>query len=646
VGKAQGGALVPSSLGCVVAAFLAAYFPTYVDYGFTSGLEQQLDDVSAGRAQWQQVRRLAGGWARRSVGRQLLCSWYGWMPGKEVGECPRLHGWRQHPFLQAWGLLSRSCLLLSRPCPRLRCITAARGRAAAAPQVLGGFWGPFQQVAAGVGDVSVSQVRGAAAPGWPLGPAGEERPAMHLPASPNSAATHAPTGTAALALVPRRRCPTRPALGPVQVFDALDALLGPAHFRPREGGADPRACPQCGGRLVIKPARGQGAFIGCSNYSEGGCGYSRPLLQGDQGELELVPGAGGWLGVAAGQGVRARAARGRGGPLRVVPGRWAPAADARPPATLAPMLASAAPSPHRLQRLQACSQPQRPHASGATHLPRLAGPASAGGARHIGDDPATSRPVLAKLGPYGPYVQLGEDPAKGAAGGAEPAAPAPRRATLPKHLSPGAVTLQEALQLLALPRELGEHPALPGGFLVAAAGRFGPYVQWGGVSAALPKGLHPLDVSLEAAAELVLKKRERLLAKGRAPEDLAPKAAGAASAGGGSGGRKGRRGAAVKLAKGGQGARRPPASELAADAGPGDDQETRPLGRRGRRPPKAQQPQAGEGKKARAPSAYLVFCKQRREELKAAGVQASPQDVMKMLAAEWRARGAAESSSD
>lgn len=56
----QGSALVPSSLGRVVSAFLEAYFRTYVDYAFTSGLEQQLDEVSAGRAQWKDV--LAGFW--------------------------------------------------------------------------------------------------------------------------------------------------------------------------------------------------------------------------------------------------------------------------------------------------------------------------------------------------------------------------------------------------------------------------------------------------------------------------------------------------------------------------------------------------------------------------------------------------------
>lgn len=74
--------------------------------------------------------------------------------------------------------------------------------------------------------------------------------------------------------------PSRPAC-PLQVFDTLDALLDPFFFPAREGQPDPRVCPSCSARLVIKPARGQGAFIGCSNYSsEGGssCGYSRPLL--------------------------------------------------------------------------------------------------------------------------------------------------------------------------------------------------------------------------------------------------------------------------------------------------------------------------------------------------------------------------------
>jgi hypothetical protein len=76
--------------------------------------------------------------------------------------------------------------------------------------------------------------------------------------------------------------PSRPACPmPPQVFDTLDSLLDPFFFPTREGQPDPRVCPSCSARLVIKPARGQGAFIGCSNYSSEGdssCGYSRPLL--------------------------------------------------------------------------------------------------------------------------------------------------------------------------------------------------------------------------------------------------------------------------------------------------------------------------------------------------------------------------------
>ncbi len=68
------------------------------------------------------------------------------------------------------------------------------------------------------------------------------------------------------------------------MFNTLDSVLDPFFFSARQGQPDPRVCPSCGARLVIKPARGQGAFIGCSNYSSDGdssCGYSRPLLAVD-----------------------------------------------------------------------------------------------------------------------------------------------------------------------------------------------------------------------------------------------------------------------------------------------------------------------------------------------------------------------------
>ena len=68
-----------------------------------------------------------------------------------------------------------------------------------------------------------------------------------------------------------------------EVIDALDALLAPHLFPPREDGSDPRVCPTCGnGRLSLKLSK-FGAFIGCSNYPE--CRYTRPLSADSAGEF-------------------------------------------------------------------------------------------------------------------------------------------------------------------------------------------------------------------------------------------------------------------------------------------------------------------------------------------------------------------------
>ena len=85
----------------------------------------------------------------------------------------------------------------------------------------------------------------------------------------------------------------------------------------------------------------------------------------------------------------------------------------------------------------------------------------------LGTDPKTGEKVFLRFGPYGPYVQLGnndEDKAK------------PRRASLPKELKTDNLTLDEALVLLSLPRLLGVHPE--GGVVEADRGRFGPYIKW------------------------------------------------------------------------------------------------------------------------------------------------------------------------
>jgi DNA topoisomerase-1 len=192
-----------------------------------------------------------------------------------------------------------------------------------------------------------------------------------------------------------------------QVIDALDEMLGPHLFPPREDGADPRKCPNCeSGRLSLKLGK-FGGFIGCTNYPE--CRYTRQL--------------------AAGNG--------------------------------------------------------------------------ASGDRKIGTDPETGLDVTVKTGRFGPYLQLGE-PTQGEDGKAEK----PKRAGLPKGVSPDDLDLDRALGLLALPREVGKHPD-DGEPIVAGIGRFGPYVQHGKTYANLGADEDVLSIGLNRAVTLIEEKKAK-----------------------------------------------------------------------------------------------------------------------------------------
>jgi DNA topoisomerase-1 len=119
------------------------------------------------------------------------------------------------------------------------------------------------------------------------------------------------------------------------------------------------------------------------------------------------------------------------------------------------------------------------------------------GPRTLGQDPETELPVLLKIGPFGPYVQLGEDDPKSKT--------KPKRASLLKSMPADGIGLDMALQLLHLPRTLGEHPET-GKPVQAGVGRFGPFVVSDGVYANLRGEDDVLTIELDRALELLAQK--------------------------------------------------------------------------------------------------------------------------------------------
>ena len=118
------------------------------------------------------------------------------------------------------------------------------------------------------------------------------------------------------------------------------------------------------------------------------------------------------------------------------------------------------------------------------------------GERELGIDPITGKRVLARMGRYGPMVQMGEildEEEK------------PHFAALKRDQSIETITLEEALDLFKLPLTLGEYE---GEQVYVNAGRFGPYVKFGEAFISLPRGEDPLEVDLERAIELIKEKQK------------------------------------------------------------------------------------------------------------------------------------------
>ncbi|MEM9675784.1 MAG: type I DNA topoisomerase [Bacteroidota bacterium] len=115
--------------------------------------------------------------------------------------------------------------------------------------------------------------------------------------------------------------------------------------------------------------------------------------------------------------------------------------------------------------------------------------------RHLGEDPNTGQPVIARLGRFGPIVQIGETDGE----------EKPKYASLRNGQFIETITLEEALELFKLPRDIGEYE---GEVMTAAIGRFGPYVRHDGKFYSLGKEDDPFTVDEDRAIEIIEAKRE------------------------------------------------------------------------------------------------------------------------------------------
>ena len=259
-----------------------------------------------------------------------------------------------------------------------------------------------------------------------------------------------------------------------EVLDKIDEFLGPHLYPARADGGDPRNCPTCGnGRLHLKTARSGGAFIGCGNYPE--CRYTRPISVGDDSGA-ISPD-----GKVLGQ-------DDAGVPVTLRSGRFGPyvqkgdATEEQPKPPRASLPKGWSPESIDLER-----------ALLLLNLPRPIGP-----------HPEDGVLVEAGIGRFGPYIKHNSTYAN-LPEVDEVFTIGMNRAVevLAQKASRGAGRGAAAQPL----RELGAHP--DGGAVQVMPGKYGPYVKWEKVNATLPKELTPEAVTLDEALALIAEKASK-----------------------------------------------------------------------------------------------------------------------------------------
>jgi DNA topoisomerase-1 len=278
-----------------------------------------------------------------------------------------------------------------------------------------------------------------------------------------------------------------------QVIDALDEMLGPHIFPPDGTGTDPRQCPTCGtGRLNLKLGR-FGAFVGCTNYPE--CRYTRQLGQknGEGGGEPKV------LGTFPGSGEEVSLRSGRFGPYVQLGDGEKPKRSSLPKGT----------------------EPSNVDLQLAVKLLSLP--------REVGNHPETGEMITANFGRYGPYV----------AHNGQYASLESEEDVFTIGLNHAVTVLAEKKARSRAPRgpealkELGATPQ--GATVKLMRGKYGPYVTDGNTNATVPKETDPNAVTLEQAIALIAeraakgpspkqKKKAEKAAKAKAKAEVKPKA--------------------------------------------------------------------------------------------------------------------------
>jgi DNA topoisomerase I len=281
------------------------------------------------------------------------------------------------------------------------------------------------------------------------------------------------------------------------VLEALNEMLGPHVFPAKEDGSDPRACPACSeGQLSLKISSKFGAFIGCSRYPE--CRYTRQLSQTAE-NTDAAALDGKQLGFDPESAL----------PVVLYVGRFGPylqlgTADDYEPG----------------EKPKRSSIPKGIDAGDVDldlALKLLALP------REVGLHPETGKPISAGLGRYGPFV-VHEGVYANLESMDEVFTVGLNRAVtvLAEKAKSGKGRFQRASAKVL--KDLGEHPQ-EGGKIQVLEGRYGPYVSHNKINATLPKNLDPEAVTLEQAIDLIAERAKKKPAAKKATKKPAKKSA-------------------------------------------------------------------------------------------------------------------------